>query len=297
MNKTSKLLVDYCYNDEIPKEPELICYYFGINNIKHIDIIFGVYQGLVKYKGVNENELHLALKYNKLNELIHEKYKNNKSGYYDEFCKLKLKVGMQLKVVDDIINYEVKDDDHCPNCGKDGYSKKNSIIDIEPDCNICFNMICKLCSKYDKKNFSRTCLKCISYDETKNLLQNIKNKIKSHNNYDENRFGEIGNVSVDDIKQLLNKQKLKCYICNDEIKTMNWAPYCCYQFSIDRIDDNKPHNRDNVLMSCYYCNCRQHPDFNQHNKICNQKCHTDKKENIPLKNNIDKSIIDKFRLG
>jgi hypothetical protein len=299
---TSELLVKYCYNDELPTNPAVICDFF--DGYENINLILGVYQGLVKYKGVNANELHKALKSNKLNELIHQKYKYHKSGLYNKFCELNIKVGTPLELNDkyevldnDILNYNPIDDDHCPNCNQSNYYKQNNLLGEIPDCNKCFNIVCKLCSKYDNKKYSRTCLKCISFDKTKKLLQNIKDKISNHNKYDKNRFGKIGNVSLDDIKELLNKQQFKCYICNDEVKTTNWTSFCCYQFSIDRIDDNKPHDRNNILISCYYCNCRQYPDFNQHNKLCKEKCHIDKKENIPLKNSINKSIIDKFRLN
>lgn len=58
----------------------------------------------------------------------------------------------------------------------------------------------------------------------------------------------------------------------------------------------KPHDRNNILISCYYCNCRHHPEFNQLNKLCNSKCHIIKKENIPLKKDINLDTINKIKL-
>jgi hypothetical protein len=296
--RTSDLLVNYCLNDTIPSEPAIICDYFGFHNLENMDIILGIYQDLIKHKGITSNELNKALKNKKLNELIHAKYKNQKSKYYNEFCEKNINVGVSLeKLEDDSDNnseFEITDDDHCPNCGEKGYLKNNYPNDSAPDCKECLKDICKICSHY--KNYERICFQCYSSDNTDNLLKNIKNKIYNYNIFDKNKFNIVGNISINDVKELLNKQNFKCYICNDTIKTINWSPFCCYQFSIDRINDNKPHDRNNILISCYYCNCRHHPNFDQKNKICNSKCHTIKKDNIPYKNNIDDNIIEKFRL-
>jgi hypothetical protein len=122
-----------------------------------------VYQGLVKYKGITADILDKALLENKLNELIHNKYKHNKSSYYDEFCDKKIIVGVNLESDDenDYNNeYDNKDDNHCPNCGGEDYLTKNYPDDSPPDCDKCFVFVCKLCSHFSKA--SRTCLKCYS---------------------------------------------------------------------------------------------------------------------------------------
>lgn len=99
--RTSDLLVDYCWKSEIPKEPSVICDYFGFNNLENINLILDVYQGLVKYKGISADELNKALKAQKLNQLIHAKYKNQKSVYYNEFCEKKIIVGVSLEPLED----------------------------------------------------------------------------------------------------------------------------------------------------------------------------------------------------
>ena len=96
---------------------------------------------------------------------------------------------------------------------------------------------------------------------------------------------------------LMLKQNLKCYVCDDLVLTTNWRSHCCYQFSVDRIDDNKPHDRNNILLSCYYCNCRIHSLFDQQNKVWKRGCHNENKPNIPTKYDIDKEIIERLRLS
>ena len=57
-----------------------------------------------------------------------------------------------------------------------------------------------------------------------------------------------------------------------------------------------PHDRNNVLISCYYCNCRHHSAFNQKNKVCNAGCHIQPKE-IEIKELIDMNKIKQLLLS
>jgi len=65
---------------------------------------------------------------------------------------------------------------------------------------------------------------------------------------------------------------------------MFYKPYCCYQFSIDRINNTLPHN-NNILIICYYCNYKHHKQFTQLHKKCNAECH------IKIAHNNDANII------
>lgn len=72
-------------------------------------------------------------------------------------------------------------------------------------------------------------------------------------------------------------QEYKCYICNEKMLTEKWNSNCCYQFTIDAVNSNKPHTIDNVLISCAYCNSRHDTRYTQELKICDEKCHTEEK--------------------
>ena len=97
--RTSDILIDYCNDDILPMDrPSVICDYFGINNVKNIHLIFAVYQTLVLYGSITSTDLHTALITNKLNEFIHNNYSkmNINNNYYNQFCKLNIKVGTPL---------------------------------------------------------------------------------------------------------------------------------------------------------------------------------------------------------
>jgi hypothetical protein len=87
---------------------------------------------------------------------------------------------------------------------------------------------------------------------------------------DNKKLELVGDIDYKFINKLIKQQKYKCYQCNDKLVTFLYVPYCCYKFSIDRIDNNKPHNKDNVKISCYFCNCKDHFLYDKKEKLkCN----------------------------
>jgi hypothetical protein len=147
----------------------------------------------------------------------------------------------------------------------------------------------KITHKYAKKTEKLPSLSPI----TDLLINNIKRKLLSCKNRDIKQLKLKGNASPDDILQLLEKQHNTCYVCNEEVLTLNWKNRCLYQFSIDRIDESFPHDRNNVLISCYFCNCRHRID--EEYKICTAGCHTEPKD-IIWRNQVDKTIINNLLL-
>jgi len=109
-------------------------------------------------------------------------------------------------------------------------------------------------------------------EETNNIKKKISNCI--HN--DTINFKIAGDITRDYIYELLQRQNYKCYICDEYILTTGYKPYCCNQFSIDRINNTKPHNKNNVKISCYFCNCKDHYLCDKKEKICDKvdcNCH------------------------
>ena len=72
----------------------------------------------------------------------------------------------------------------------------------------------------------------------------ILHKIKHYKEKDKLKKRKITNdyVSIEDVKNLLIKQDNKCYVCYDNVITQEWFPECLYQFTLDRINNNLPHN-------------------------------------------------------
>lgn len=74
--KTIDLLFDNIINDTIQDlHPAVICDYFGFKNIKYddnIDIIYSIYNGLIKIKGISKKLIENCFFTNRLDELIHK---------------------------------------------------------------------------------------------------------------------------------------------------------------------------------------------------------------------------------
>jgi hypothetical protein len=284
--------------------------YFGIHNAiddNKYSIIYGIYAGLIKYKGISKDLLENCYMTNRLDELIHKKYTYHKSKYYESFINKNISIGETYFNLDD--NQQKKmiilTDDYCMSCNTFGYYTKQNYKILYPslqnyldcpaptDCFICGNNICKMCSNYDNKEQAFICYMC----ENKNIILSINLKIRTYNKKDIETFGVIGNIKKEDVVALLNKQKFRCYVCDDIVLTFGYKPYCLYQFSVDRIDNSLPHNTDNILISCYYCNCigylKNILDCQDDKiyKICDNYCHCEKR-NISI--NREEVSIDKI---
>ena len=96
MTKTIDLLVESCLTDLLPPVP-VIADYFGwenVSNDENLSVILGLYQGMIKIKGMNKDIVEKAYKKNELDKLIHDSYKvYGASGYYKMFCKKNIIIG------------------------------------------------------------------------------------------------------------------------------------------------------------------------------------------------------------
>jgi len=247
------------------------------NNDENIDsIIHGLFIGLM-LKNVDIMLIMECTRYGCLHDLINIKYKYHKSKYYNMYIESNINIDTlsnknnKNKINFDIIKNKnnILDDNSCPNCLSEGYYTQNNAVNY--DCQYCLTMCCKKCAIYPNNSLffklnkidDMICIKC----------KNIIKKINTHNNFDKIKFNVKGDIDINTVLNLLYEQNNKCANCKDELLMMNYKPYCCYQFSIDRLDNNIPHDKDNVRITCYYCNCEHHGKFDQLNKKCNAGCH------------------------
>ena len=145
MKTSASELIESCWRDLKDFPPPVFFDYFNSKfTDEEIGIVFGIYQGLVKYKGVDEQLLHKCFMANRLDELIHKKYKYRSTEYYQLFKHNNLQIGRSnlLDVVDN--SFEIYDDNHCPYCNEEGYHTENNALNI--DCWKCFQFLCKKCA-------------------------------------------------------------------------------------------------------------------------------------------------------
>jgi len=277
-----------------------------------VKLFLGLYKGLY-LMGVTQKEIYRCFLQNKLDDLIHIKYSVTASGYYNVFCgKLvthsndfeKQMVGKPIQIGNTFI--------HDP----DEPVKKDQIIPliytIMPSFVHINNVLTDIDDIISKKITS------YKHQDTRNVINNPIFAITDKY------------VTIDDVKKLIQKQEEKCYVCGDVVYISSCIPTvekkpedmnvnellnlinnqmdsqkhtskCMYQFTLDRIDNKLPHNRDNVLICCYYCNCFGESDrFEEVDgrvcKVCPNKCHTLKRDITRIRTEVSKEEIAKIKL-
>ena len=254
-----KALYDYFEHDG-ELHPSIIIDLFGYKNwtilMKEnrddtITMFLGLYKGLYIFD-VSYKEIYRCFLKNKLDELIHIKYSINKSDYYREFCENKTIIGNTF-ITEQSDDEEINEEPFI-------YSH------IQPPYH------------YNQSNQKQITEKSLG-DEDDIILHKIYG-YKYQDKRSDRKITEEEYVSVNDVKKMLYKQENKCYVCGDNVITEQWRSNCLYQFTLDRIDNNLSHNKNNVLICCYYCNCYGYNNDDTDMclyKLCENKCHTIKR--------------------
>ena len=161
---TAEELVEACFRDLIPSIPTIFDYFGNAETETDLSIVLGIYQGLLKYKSVDVDYLYQCFLQDKLNELVHAKFKFKPTGYYKMFCDRKL--DLQSKTIfaknelqDKFIELNIYDDDHCPICNKRGVITKD--YGIPMDCVKCLKFMCKKCCGTYDEDSNITCKYCL----------------------------------------------------------------------------------------------------------------------------------------
>jgi hypothetical protein len=270
--------------------------YMKSNRDDILTLFLDLYKGLY-IMGVTQKEIYRCFLQNKLDDLIHIKYSVNKSRYYMTFC------GKSVKNSND---FETQMVGRPIQIGNTFMNAPDELVTQKQIIPLIFTIMPTFC-------------------RIKNVLTDIDDiiskKIKAYKEQDSRKvernpiFAITDKyVTIDDVKKLIRKQEEKCYVCGDVVSTSSCIPTilkephdmnelellscinnlmdskkhtsgCMYQFTLDRIDNKLPHNRDNVLICCQYCNCFGETDKHtevDHRvcKVCPNKCHTSKRHDI-----------------
>jgi hypothetical protein len=91
------------------------------------------------------------------------------------------------------------------------------------------------------------------------LLKEINNKISSYKQQDllKNNFDETNFITTDIILNKLLETNMNCYYCKCEMYILYEHVRELKQWSVDRIDNTKGHNKDNFVLSCLNCNIKR----------------------------------------
>lgn len=93
---------------------------------------------------------------------------------------------------------------------------------------------------------------------TRRVLMEMRAKRRGYQEQDKKRGWNPGDVlSEREIAERMLIQKMKCWHCRAGVHVLYRDRYDPLQWSVDRLDNNKGHTRDNVVISCMRCNLRR----------------------------------------
>ena len=93
----------------------------------------------------------------------------------------------------------------------------------------------------------------------KMMIQQIQQKIHGYKSQDLDKslFSVTDFVDLDYTIDLLKKSGLKCYYCKQDVKILYEHVREPKQWSLERIDNDYGHNKNNVEIACLSCNLRR----------------------------------------
>lgn len=93
----------------------------------------------------------------------------------------------------------------------------------------------------------------------KQVIQTITKKISGYKSQDIQKqlFDVNWFISLDDVMECLVNSKLNCFYCSEICELLYKDCLSKKQWTLDRIDNNMGHNRDNVVISCLDCNIKR----------------------------------------
>jgi hypothetical protein len=94
----------------------------------------------------------------------------------------------------------------------------------------------------------------------KNILnQEIERKISNYKQQDllKKKYNESLFIDIDSILKKLIEVNMYCFYCNCELHILYEIVRELTQWTIDRIDNEQGHNKDNFVIACLNCNIKR----------------------------------------
>jgi hypothetical protein len=93
-------------------------------------------------------------------------------------------------------------------------------------------------------------------DQYKFILSSFRQKLNSYRTQDmlKKRYSEEEFVTIDNIIELLQKSENICYYCREPVQVLYEYVREPRQWTLERIDNSKGHNKGNLMIACLGCN-------------------------------------------
>lgn len=94
----------------------------------------------------------------------------------------------------------------------------------------------------------------------KNLLtQEVERKISSYKQQDllKNKYNESSFIDLECILKKIIETDMQCFYCNNQVVVLYEIVRELTQWSVDRINNDEGHNKDNFVIACLNCNIKR----------------------------------------
>jgi hypothetical protein len=94
---------------------------------------------------------------------------------------------------------------------------------------------------------------------SKLIINHIKTKIQSYKQQDiiKKKYNEDDFINLEQVINLLQETKLKCHYCSCETFLLYEIVREMKQWSLDRINNDIGHNKNNLVIACLECNLKR----------------------------------------
>jgi len=104
------------------------------------------------------------------------------------------------------------------------------------------------------------------------MCSEIKRKISGYKNQDQkkNKYSEPDFIDLDFIKETLVEKELKCYYCLQSVYVLYKSVREPKQWSVERMDNNHGHNKNNITIACLECNLKRKTIYHERFRFTKQ---------------------------
>jgi len=104
------------------------------------------------------------------------------------------------------------------------------------------------------------------------IYSQIRQKINGYKHQDilKGKLDEQTFVDIDFVVQLLVRSQLQCFYCREDVFLLYKAVRDPKQWTLERVYNNKGHNRDNVEICCLSCNIKRRTMYHEKYKFTKQ---------------------------
>lgn len=100
--------------------------------------------------------------------------------------------------------------------------------------------------------------RCLTPKQSTWITREIERKLTGYLSQDKRKNRNVTDpISLNQLCDKFQKEDYRCHYCRELLSVIHRDTRSPTQWSLDRIDNDKPHDTDNVVLACYACNVRR----------------------------------------